>query len=757
MTKFTDHSGDQKTNDEENFDPSSRHNSSVAGYDNSLEHLLDELGRLDLLLQRRVQEWRAEIGVTEEFRGLYVSDEEIDRLLQSSSSFGWEETDSTASGAVDDSLLSNQVERKTRQIDQRRRKSLNEGVDLRLATLADRFDLDRLEQDILLIALAPELDRKYEKVYAYLRDDLTKRSPTVDLTLRVTCRTEAGRLRSRRLFSKRASLRSNRLVQLSSSEGGSLLSRTLTVDGRIVDFLLGGDQVDVRIAAVTEVISPRMGMDGLLLDTPVLTEVEWLNARLQQEGARSMTGWFAGPDDRAKEDAIEALYHESKIPIVRADTGTYSVEDEETIELLIREARLREAVLHLTYRRANTVGPNTDGQKMRRPKNEGLDLRKLVQTLDRFEGSVFLSTDDPPTAELQREIRRHKLAVIDFPRPSYELRCQLWAELAGQYDDVDPSDLASKFRLTRDRMMDAVSAAEDGDGAVTAESLYAACRAQSREALDSLAKRVEPTYDWDDIVLPDDAFEHLREVATHIRHRGTVTSEWGFGEKFSLGNGLNVLFTGSSGTGKTMAAEIIANDAELDLYKIDLATVVSKYIGETEENLGRIFDEAANSDAILFFDEADALFGKRTEVGDSHDRYANIEVNYLLQRVEEHDGTVILTTNFKQNIDNAFKRRIHVSVDFPQPDEESREAIWRGIFPEETPIEELNYEFLAGFELTGGNIKNAALTAAYLAADDGIEVGMYHVVRATRRELQKTGKLLNPDQFSQYQDVSHGK
>jgi SpoVK/Ycf46/Vps4 family AAA+-type ATPase len=202
-----------------------------------------------------------------------------------------------------------------------------------------------------------------------------------------------------------------------------------------------------------------------------------------------------------------------------------------------------------------------------------------------------------------------------------------------------------------------------------------------------------------------------------------------------------------------MAAEVVARATGLDLYKIDLSSVVSKYIGETEKNLGRIFDEAEDTDAVLFFDEADALFGKRSEVKDSHDRYANIEVNYLLQRVEEHDGTVILTTNFKQNVDDAFLRRIHLSVDFPRPDRDAREAIWRIVFPEATPVEELDYAFLSELEVTGGNIRNVALTAAFLAAEDGTPVGMAHVVRAVRREFQKAGKLIRPEEFGRYRTL----
>ena len=293
------------------------------------------------------------------------------------------------------------------------------------------------------------------------------------------------------------------------------------------------------------------------------------------------------------------------------------------------------------------------------------------------------------------------------------------------------------------------------DAELSAEALYRGCRVQSRETLGALARRADTAYDWEDIVLPADTEAQLREVAAHVKHRGTVYADWGFEERFSLGTGMNVLFSGPSGTGKTMAAEIIAADAGLDMFKVDLATVVSKYIGETEENLKEIFDEAEHTDAVLFFDEADALFGERSEVSDSQDRYANVEVSYLLQRMEEHDGAVVLATNFKENIDDAFLRRINANVEFPRPDRESRAEIWRTIFPEETPVGDLDIGFLSGFEITGGNIKNVALTASFLAADDAATetVEMEHVVRALRRELQKTGRLVNPEEFGEYRNL----
>jgi SpoVK/Ycf46/Vps4 family AAA+-type ATPase len=284
---------------------------------------------------------------------------------------------------------------------------------------------------------------------------------------------------------------------------------------------------------------------------------------------------------------------------------------------------------------------------------------------------------------------------------------------------------------------------------ITMTDLYQAARLHSNVRLASLARKLTPRYTWEDIILPEDRLQQLREMCAFVNFRSMVYDKWGFDQKLSLGKGLNVLFAGPPGTGKTMAAEIIANDLGLDVYKIDISMVVSKYIGETEKNLSRIFAEAESSNAILFFDEADALFGKRSEVRDSHDRYANIEIGYLLQRMEEYEGVVILASNFRKNMDEAFVRRLHFAVEFPMPDEEDRRRIWEGVWPERTPRNaDVDLPFLANrFEVAGGNIRNIALGSAFLAASGGGEVTMKHIVRATRREYQKMGKVVMAGEF----------
>jgi SpoVK/Ycf46/Vps4 family AAA+-type ATPase len=275
------------------------------------------------------------------------------------------------------------------------------------------------------------------------------------------------------------------------------------------------------------------------------------------------------------------------------------------------------------------------------------------------------------------------------------------------------------------------------------EDLFSAARAQTGNELAGLAQKIETLYRWDDIILPPDTLSQLTEICMQVTHRHRVWSDWGFGQKLSLGKGVNALFSGPSGTGKTMAAEIVASELGLDLYRIELSTMISKYIGETEKNLERVFRAAENSNAILFFDEADALFGKRSEVRDSHDRYANIEISYLLQKMEQYEGVAILATNLQQNMDEAFLRRLAFIIKFPFPDESSRRRIWGVMWPRQIPLaQNIDLDLLAGvLKVSGGNIRNIALAAAFLAAEEGGPVSMPHLVRAARREYEKLGHV----------------
>jgi hypothetical protein len=351
---------------------------------------------------------------------------------------------------------------------------------------------------------------------------------------------------------------------------------------------------------------------------------------------------------------------------------------------------------------------------------------------------LFVSV--PETLNLRN---RHAYRV-DVQKPSGAEQTSLWINALGpEASQLNGAleRLTSQFDLGSDAIYEVSRLAErlDSEG-LDPGTLWDACRALSRPRLDGLAQRIVPAASWNDLVLPEPQLRTLREISMHVRQRARVYQDWGFAEKGERGLGISALFTGSSGTGKTMAAEVLANELRLDLYRIDLSQLVSKYIGETEKNLRRVFEAAEDGGAILLFDEADALFGKRSDVKDSHDRYANIEVSYLLQRMESYRGLAILTTNLKSAVDTAFLRRLRFIIQFPFPDAAHRAEIWRRIFPAATPTDGVNFTRLAQLSITGGNIRNIALHAAFLAADAGEPVTMTHLAHAARGEYAKLEK-----------------
>jgi SpoVK/Ycf46/Vps4 family AAA+-type ATPase len=341
---------------------------------------------------------------------------------------------------------------------------------------------------------------------------------------------------------------------------------------------------------------------------------------------------------------------------------------------------------------------------------------------------------------------------IDAARPASAEQREVWRTAlgpAGTVVDGTVDQLVAQFdldvRSVRAAAAEALAGLDGGasSAAEISKRVWQACRTATRPRMEDLAQRIDPAASWADLVLPDRQIETLREIVTHVRWRAIVYESWGFAAKSSRGLGIAALFCGPTGTGKTMAAEVLAGELGLDLYRTDLSSVVSKYIGETEKNLRRLFDAAEGTGAILLFDEADAVFGRRTEVKDSHDRYANIEVSYLLQRMEAYRGLAILTTNLRDAIDVAFLRRIRFVVQFPFPDLDQRREIWRRVFPAATPVEGLDVDRLAVLGLAGGSIHNIGLNAAFLAADAGQTVQMEHIQRAVRSEYAKLEQPLS--------------
>lgn len=608
----------------------------------------------------------------------------------------------------------------------------------RLAWLRDTFQLTGFEIDLLLIALGPELDPRYELAYAYLQDDLTRRRPRVNLALDLLCETPAAKLARRAHFAPEAALRRHRLLNLSLDPGqpeSPLLGQVLQVDQQVVRFLVGAEGLDGRLAPFCERVVPRVSLADVGLPPATaerfaaLLEPAWT-------GEAPLTLCFHGPSARARRLASEAVAAYLGEDLLVAHLPAVPLET--LAPVLVREGRFGGSVLLL--------------EGWDRLAGDDPGWERLLAAVAEEGGGVIFGGETP-----WRPVPSGPLGVfsLSLPLPDWGARRAGWEALLGDTalapEDLDA--LAGRFRLSLEQIEDAVAAARQqarwraaapGGAAPGRAELFAAARGQTGHELAALARKIEPAATWADLVLPPQAVVPLRELCRRVALDQRVAGEWGFARRLSRGRGVNALFAGPSGTGKTMAAEVVANELELDLYQIDLARVVSKYIGETEKNLDRIFSAATGANAILFFDEADALFGKRSEVQDAHDRYANVEISYLLQKIEAYDGVAILATNLRQHLDEAFLRRLAFSIHFPFPGVPERRRLWAGIFPPETPLgADVDLDTLAArFALSGGSIRNVALAAAFLAADQGAPVTMRHLLDAVRREYEKVGKSL---------------
>lgn len=733
-------------------------------FDHSSEHLLAELERVDLLIRSRVAFLRRVQTEDEHFHGLYISEKEVDALLaRPLGAPQW--LNPAGEEFIPD--VGAALQTRARQTAERKEASAALRIDLRLDRLARTLALDAFDIDVLLICLAVEIDLRYEKLYAYLQDDVTKKRPTIELAIRLLVSPGSDMLEARRHFVAGSPLIAAQVVHVleePSQPQSPLLARPLKADDRIVDFIFGIDELDPRLCDAVSVVMPSQGLDDLLLEDEVrgacrnAWPVEAPSLRSLSDSPRLPVFVLHGSTGAGKRSVAAAMCHERQCGLIEVDVSAFPSEPEAAsgppstrwgsiVSLVEREAALRGAAVHWRGLEALAGEPQRGA------------LAALLRAVDagRRPCYVGISSD---SVEIVASMRRRGAILLRLPEPVHAHRAKFWAyALAGAPMDqqVDVSSLATRFKLSLGKIAQAAATARrlasvrgGAEALVTRNDLQDACRLHSNQKLASLARKIPPHGTWGDIVLPADRMAQLREICNQVKYRDRVYGDWGFGRKLALGKGLAVLFAGPSGTGKTMAAGIIAGELGLDLYKIDLSSVISKYIGETEKNLSRIFEEAETSNAILFFDEADALFGKRSEVRDSHDRYANVEVGYLLQRMEEYEGIAILATNFRKNMDDAFVRRLHFTVEFPFPDGEDRHRIWQGIWPQDTPRDDaLDLNLLAGrYELTGGNIKNIAVAAAFLAAADGRAVQMSHVVQAAVREYQKTGKLMVDDSES---------
>ncbi|MWC27082.1 ATP-binding protein [Paenibacillus sp. MMS18-CY102] len=763
----------------------------IRPYADHWEHLLDELGRLDLRIRIEMERMaireESQDELTRQYAGIALTREEMARLLDEAGPLNGQLSAHERMRLLD---IEEELQALERNIRERVRATAAEGLALPLERLAECYGLDRFERDAVIIAAAVQVDEKYSKLYGFLLDDATSRQPTVALTLRLLGTGDSELVRQLPYWLPNGRLRQHGLVTLlprqSDIGGEPLLASYVKLDEGVMQFLMQPGQLEGRVRGVARLATE----DSRTMAAASSAEFRWSqdHVKLEQKLAAALAQpivanremlpspsqlafLLLGQPGCGRLALAAAACKRANAPLVLVDLS--QLPDEEApraalLELACREAMLRSAVLGLMH--AELLQERADGDK--RMEWRLLYTHRMAGTLP----MLLLSTlRVVPNGEA------FPAPLIELPMrlPDVRERAVLWQqqpEHAGGIPLAEPvrwMAIAEQYKLTAGGIGKAwqlahalaqwrsmpstpaeLSGNEQGVARITEADLREACQRQSHHGLDGIATRIIPQHRVGQLVLPIEQTLKIQQIIAQLQQRHRVLTEWNFHGKLSRGKGTNVLFAGPPGTGKTMAAEAIAGELGLDLYRIDLSQIISKYIGETEKNLGRLFAEAENSNAILLFDEADALFGKRSEVKDSHDRHANTEVAYLLQKMEEYDGMSILATNLQHNMDEAFARRMAFRIEFPIPEEQHRFRLWQAMFPSEAPrSDDIDYSFLArSLQLAGGNIKNAVLAAAYLASEEDAPIGMRHLIRASKQELDKLGKLCLRSDFGPYYD-----
>jgi hypothetical protein len=701
----------------------------MPGYADHLTHMEAELYRVGCLLRARLAALRASRPGTEEWLAGSLTEAEAEQLLTPAAAGETAPAEYWLAQAL---MAADAIASDLAQTDPA-------ATDLRLVRLARLLHLSPFAVDALLLSLLTELDPTAAPMLAVLAGDPLRRRPTLRHLQQLFCSNIADIARAREAVAPDSPLSFYGLIETADDPHyphAPLPDRPLRLSERIAGYLLGAGSPDGRLAAGLQTLVSGPALSDLILSDREAARwqslVRWTRSTELQGPLAVLIHGARGAGKRTlfaafcREVGASALLYPARVLEQAGESAP------QLARLLVREALLQGACPALTGFEAIAGSPVVDG---------------IMTELCRFPGPVFLlSQEEWQPGDLPPGTLFWQMAA---GAPDYPERLVLWQAALGAAGQ-EPARatleaLANQFRLTPGQIGEAVrsSTGPDWSGGPLAEAeLFAAARSQAANLVGGLARKIEPTARWQDLVLPREQTDGLEELIAHVRFRQQVYGQWGFGRRLSRGKGLTALFAGPSGTGKTMAAEVIAGALGLDLYQIDLSAVVSKYIGETEKNLSRIFAGARAANAILFFDEADALFGKRSEVKDAHDRYANIEVGYLLQQMELYDGLAILATNLSENLDEAFLRRMQAVIRFPFPDEELRLQIWQSMFPAEAPLapDVDLVQLAAKYKLAGGHIKNVAVAAAFLAAAEGSPIAQRHLVRATRQEFQKIGR-----------------
>jgi len=585
-----------------------------------------------------------------------------------------------------------------------------------LELLGDRLGLSRFERLVLMLAAATELDPSIAARCAEANGNPRASYPTLALALTVLPEAAWD------VVSPQRPLRYWRLLELDEPRAQALTATRMRIDERIVSFIKGLNVMDERLAAIVSTVTAELPLS--LPETHERAVDQIIVALTEENGQHPPAVELVGVDPAVRRGLAATAARRLGRELYEVTPERVPTSAQELCELI----RLweRETVLLPVLLYADTA-------EVSRENSAGVDA-----LLEQARAHLLIGCREP------RPLRSRRLRVIDAPRPTAQEQQALWQQLLA--DDAETAQrLSAEFDLSQLVIADVMRQVQhSGEGA---QGLWAACRAQTRPRLDTLARRVDPVADWDDLVLPAAELTLLHHIVDQVRGRATVLRSWGLAEQITRGSAVTALFAGGSGTGKSLAAEVIAHELQLDMYRIDLAGVVSKYIGETERNLRRVFDAAEEGGSLLLFDEADALFGKRSEVKDSHDRYANIEVSYLLARMEDYRGVAILASNLRHALDDAFLRRLRFIVTFPFPGPAERARLWARAFPAQAPVAELDIDRLAKLAVSGGMVRNIALNSAFCAAGQGTEITMELVLEMARIEFRKLERHINDADF----------
>lgn len=578
------------------------------------------------------------------------------------------------------------------------------------------FGLSSFEKEVVVLCAAVELDSETKALIAEAHGNPNNIYPTFELALACLPNGHWSAL------SPASPLRQFRLLEINSNTVASITTCSLHISERVLHYLTGVFYLEPQLRGI---VKPVQESDMLVESHERV--IRRILAICQDAKGKMPLIQLCGQDEVSKLSIGQSALAKIGLGVWLLPAELIPPKPDEAaalIQLWTREAALLGAGLYISAEDAEQATQKT-----------------IIRFAEDIPGPVFLGTRD------RWQILANNAVFLEVNKPLLTEQRQLWqTNIKGENSSLDAtvSALVGQFNLNTSAIKAAAQNATllEKEGVSLQDALWQSACVVSRPRISELAQQITPKATLDCLVLPKREKQLLKEIAVHVAQRHRVYGDWGFQNFSSRGLGITVLFSGSSGTGKTMAAEVIANQLGLDLFRIDLSAVVSKYIGETEKNLHKLFDAAEDGGIILFFDEADALFGKRTEVKDSHDRYANIEINYLLQRMESYRGLAILATNMREALDQAFVRRVKFIVNFPFPDEKSREEIWKGIFPKETPTEGLDFERLAKLNVAGGTIRNIALFSAFLAANEGGAINMRHLKRAAQVEYGKLDRHL---------------